>query len=166
MKTVKLSLVSNNDASRDEEISELIMPVLNEVAELEDMSFHVTVLLADEDTIRELNRSFRGVDRVTDVLSFPASEFHGKLADHIAAGGAAEEIDGLTDLGDIALCIARAAQQAEDLGHTVDQELMFLAMHGALHLMGYDHETENDEEEMTAMQRRIMDRVRNRRCGT
>lgn len=107
----------------------------------------VGVLLASEREIRRLNREFRGIDRVTDVLSFPAWE-----GERIAAPP-----DGY--LGDLAICTARAAEQAETYGHSLERELAFLAVHGALHLMGYDHMTGPEELEMRARQSEIMEKM-------
>lgn len=104
----------------------------------------VSVLLTSEAEIRRLNREFRSIDRVTDVLSFPAWE-----GEAIAAPP-----DGY--LGDIAICTARAAEQAEAYGHSLAREMAFLAVHGSLHLMGYDHMNEADEREMRAQQTEIM----------
>lgn len=104
----------------------------------------VTVLLVTAGEIRRLNAAYRGVDSVTDVLSFPASE--------------GEAIDAPPDgyLGDLAVCLSRAAEQAERYGHPLERELAFLAVHGTLHLLGFDHMTAPQEEQMRARQREIM----------
>lgn len=104
----------------------------------------VCVQLVSEAEIRRLNAGFRGIDRVTDVLSFPALE-----GEAIAAPP-----DGC--LGDIAVCMARAAEQAETYGHPLERELAFLAVHGTLHLLGLDHMTAAQEAHMRACQRQIM----------
>ena len=104
----------------------------------------VTVLLVTAGEIRRLNAAYRGVDSVTDVLSFPASE-----GEAIAAPP-----DGY--LGDLAVCRSRAAEQAERYGHPLERELAFLAVHGTLHLLGFDHMTAPQEEQMRARQREIM----------
>ncbi|MBD5559481.1 MAG: rRNA maturation RNase YbeY [Clostridia bacterium] len=106
-------------------------------------AFSCTVLLTTEDEIQRLNREFRGIDQVTDVLSFPSRDADGP-----------PEPDGFA--GDIAVCVTRAAEQAEALAQPLEQELAFLCVHGALHLNGWDHEQETEAEEMYAMQREIM----------
>ena len=93
--------------------------------------------------IQELNRTFRHVDRVTDVLTFPAWEGEDPL------GG-----DGY--LGDIMICYERAAEQAEEYGHSLARELAFLTVHGVLHLLGYDHMTEPEELVMREKQTAIL----------
>lgn len=83
-----------------------------------------TIAFVSDKKIRELNRQFRGIDKATDVLSFPS--------------------DG-PDLGDIAVSVDTAAAQAKDNGLKLDEEIAQLILHGLLHLSGYDHETDNGE---------------------
>ena len=104
----------------------------------------VGVRVLSEDEIRRLNRDFRRNDAVTDVLSFPSAEGETLLAPPDAY------------LGDIAVCFARAAEQAAALGHSLGRELGFLAVHGALHLCGYDHTDKEDERRMRAAQTDIL----------
>ena len=102
------------------------------------------VLLTDENGIQALNRDYRGVDAVTDVLTFPAWEGDALLTPP----------DGY--LGDVAICVPRAAEQALAYGHSIRREVMFLAVHGALHLLGYDHMTPQDERRMFPKQDQIL----------
>ena len=106
----------------------------------------LTILIDTPDHIRELNRSFRNVDRVTDVLTFPAWE--GEIS--LCADGY---------LGDIMICYERAKEQAFEYGHSLERELSFLAVHGVLHLLGYDHMTEADERVMRERQTAILDSI-------
>lgn len=107
----------------------------------------ITVLVAGPEHIQRLNRDFRQVDRVTDVLTFPSRE------------GA--DLPGAPDdyLGDIMICRSRAVEQAAEYGHSLSRELAFLAVHGTLHILGYDHMTEADEQRMRARQRAILERI-------
>lgn len=91
----------------------------------------VSVLLAGDDEVRRLNREFRGKDKATDVLSFPAGESAGRTK--IA--------------GDLAISVETASREAETRGHTLETELRVLLLHGVLHLAGYDHETDSGEME-------------------
>lgn len=84
-----------------------------------------TIAFVSDKRIRELNRQFRGIDKATDVLSFPAEEE--------------------SNLGDVAVSVETAATQAQENGLTLDQEISQLILHGLLHLSGYDHETDNGE---------------------
>ena len=106
----------------------------------------LTILIDTPERIRELNRTFRKVDRVTDVLTFPAWEGETSLS-----------ADGY--LGDIMICYARAKEQAEEYGHSLERELSFLAVHGVLHLLGYDHMTDADELVMREKQTAILDSI-------
>lgn len=108
----------------------------------------VSVTFTDNGGIREKNREFRGIDAPTDVLSFPMYDM--KNGDLPADG---EECE----LGDIVLSLERAAEQADEFGHSFKREAAFLTVHSVLHLLGYDHV--NSEEEETVMrekQRAIM----------
>ena len=115
--------------------------------EAENAEGEICIELTDDETIHRYNRDFRGVDRPTDVLSFPASE--------------GEELIGIPDghLGDIMISAETAARQAKELGHSTEREITFLAVHGTLHVLGYDHMTPGDEEVMTARQREIIARI-------
>lgn len=127
--------------------SSLICDAVQSVLEHESRSGNVTVLLTTEDEIRSLNARFREIDRVTDVLTFPAWEGEALLAPP----------DGY--LGDIAICVRRAEEQAEEYGHSLERELAFLAVHGGLHLLGYDHMVREDEVIMRSKQTEILKRM-------
>ena len=106
---------------------------------LEEREFRVGLLFTDNENIRRLNAQFRSVDKPTDVLSFPS---------------------GVDDyLGDIAISLERAQQQAEEIGQSLEREVAFLTAHAMLHLFGYDHETEQEEMVMRGRQRKIMERI-------
>ena len=103
--------------------------------ELPDVSFS----LVEAGEIRALNRRFRGIDDVTDILSFPSGN----------------EIDletGREFLGDLIICVQRAAEQAADGQHTLQDEISLLTIHGLLHLLGYDHGDADEKAEMWALQ--------------
>jgi probable rRNA maturation factor len=103
----------------------------------------VSVLLTDNESIRSLNRDFRGIDEATDVLTFPASDVPG------APSGKARMI------GDIAISTDYAADQARLRGVALEDEIAYLGVHGALHLAGFDDETEPDRRIMQAEMARI-----------
>ena len=107
----------------------------------------VCVLITDAEEIQRLNASYRHIDRVTDVLTFPAWEGDSILCPP----------DGY--LGDIAICLERAQEQAEEYGHSLERELAFLSVHGALHLLGYDHIQPDDEQKMLTMQDEILNEL-------
>ncbi len=103
----------------------------------------LSVLVDTPERIQTLNRDFRHVDRVTDVLTFPAWEGEDALSG-----------DGY--LGDIMICYERAKEQAAEYGHSLSRELAFLTVHGVLHLLGYDHMTEPEETVMRSKQTEIL----------
>jgi probable rRNA maturation factor len=110
----------------------------------------LSITFVKNERIQEINREYRGKDKPTDVISFAMEELgEGEIQ---ISGGNMPRV-----LGDIIISTDKAREQAEDYGHTVERELGFLAVHGFLHLLGYDHETEADEKEMFDLQRRILD---------
>lgn len=115
-----------------------------------ERDLEVSVTFTDDEGIRRLNRTYRKIDRATDVLSFPLFDFEGE-GDVMS--------DELCDmLGDIVLSLERAAAQAEEFGHSFEREVAFLTVHSMLHLLGYDHETsEADELDMRRRQTEIME---------
>lgn len=108
----------------------------------------VSVTIVDNEQIHELNKEYRQVDRPTDVLSFPLWE---PDEDWVVV-----EEEETVPLGDIVISLAKAREQAGEYGHSVERELGFLAVHGFLHLLGYDHETPEQEREMFGRQEEIL----------
>lgn len=114
------------------------------LAEGRSGAVEVEFLLVDTGQIRLVNAEFRGQDEVTDVLSFP-------LHDSGEADlGFVVPPDGIDRLGDIMICLPRAREQADEYGHSVERELGYLFVHGLLHLLGYDHEAEEERSTMRA----------------
>lgn len=134
--------------------------VANACAKAEGISYPVsaTLRVVDDERIREVNRETRGVDRATDVLSFPTVRY-GK---HTARGSekrVRREYDpdtGTCFLGDILLSLPRARAQAEEYGHSLKREMCYLTAHALFHLMGYDHEKESDKAAMRAMEEKAL----------
>lgn len=102
------------------------------------------VVIVDKEKIQELNRTYRGIDRVTDVISFALEDNEDIVYDDFRL------------LGDIYICIDKIYSQAEEYGHSVLRELSFLTIHGFLHLLGYDHMIEEDEKVMFKRQEEIL----------
>jgi probable rRNA maturation factor len=112
----------------------------------------VSVTFVSDRHIRRLNRIYREKDKTTDVLSFPLFE-----KDDFQYMSKNQ----LTPLGDIVISIDTALKQAEEYGHSLEREVGFLTVHSMLHLLGYDHETSQaDEDEMFAKQKEILDNIR------
>ena len=104
-----------------------------------------SVVFMNDEEIHEMNREYRGVDRVTDVISFAFEDNNDLVYNDIRM------------LGDIFICIPQMKRQAVEYGHSEKRELAFLAVHGILHLLGYDHMNEKDEKVMFALQELILD---------
>ena len=121
--------------------------VVGEVYGVENAELSVT--LTDDAHIHALNKKFRGVDRATDVLSFAFRE-----SDEPEVVGAGFEV-----LGDVIISLERAAAQAKEFGHSFLREVIFLEVHGLLHLLGYDHVLGDERREMEAEQKFIMTRL-------
>ena len=119
----------------------------------------VTVCLCDDAMIADINRQYRGIDRSTDVLSFPSVNYpEGKTAGE-SETLLRQEYDDEYDaafLGDLFISVPHLIAQAREYGHTVKREAVYLLVHGICHLMGYDHIEESDKERMRAMEEKIL----------
>lgn len=115
-------------------------------------SFSLSILVVEDDELRRYNRNYRQHDAPTDVLSFAAqegSQLSAQIPEDLAA-----ELD--TELGDLLLAFPYASRQAEKYGHSLAAELQLLVVHGTLHLLGYDHDTESRQAEMWRKQTEIL----------
>lgn len=143
------------DEDRREEFGRALSPLAES-----DCPLAVEVTLVGEEEIQKLNRTFRQCDRVTDVLSFPSMD--GIKDKFLSAAEHPLEADeeGRLFLGSVAICMARAREQAEEYGHSYERELFYLAVHGILHCLGYDHEDEEERAEMRAREEEVMRAMR------
>ncbi len=122
-----------------------------------DSKVDISVMFTDNEGIRVLNREHREIDRETDVLSFPLIEYDEK-GEYIESSLDYSEKGNLC-MGDIVLSLEKALSQAEEYGHSFERETGFLTVHSLLHLMGYDHMTEEEEKEMFTFQKEILDKM-------
>ena len=111
--------------------------------------FSVNISFVGQNKIKMLNKLYRGVDRVTDVLSFPLISDYNNLQQE-------EDENGNIDLGDIVINLKRAQMQANEYNHSFKREICFLCLHGLLHLLGYDHIKKEDENVMFPLQEEIL----------
>lgn len=127
----------------DEEIEKIVEKSIE--AALKEIDFtddyEVSVSFVGDEEIHELNRDYRGVDRTTDVLSFPMDDEFTNM------------------LGDIVININKVIEQAKEYGHSEKREISYLTVHSTLHLMGFDHEEEEDKKEMRAVEDRVMEKL-------
>ena len=134
----------------DDKIFEEIMRAADVVGEIYGVeNSELSITLTDDENIHALNKKYRGIDRATDVLSFAFRE-----SDEPAVIGADFEI-----LGDVIISLERAKVQAEEFGHSFLREIIFLEVHGLLHLLGYDHIADDERQEMEMEQRFIMTKL-------
>lgn len=108
----------------------------------------VSVSLVDEGLIQNINRDYRHIDKITDVISFAFLDNEDRAS--------ILKKEGEVVLGDIYICLDVAKKQAAEYGHPLDRELRFLFVHGLLHLLGYDHMKKEDEEIMFPLQEKIL----------
>lgn len=157
-----ITLIWENEQEKIEisdSLIETLKTCMEETLRYEDFEENVEISLTftDNEGIHEVNRETRGIDRPTDVLSFPLleTEEDGTLVIYDE-----DFVDGVLPLGDILLSVEKAAQQAEEFGHTFLREVAFLTVHSMLHLLGYDHERgEKEEKEMFFKQEEILNRL-------
>lgn len=135
-------------------------------------NMYVSISFADENEIRQINNEYRNVDRVTDVLSFPMfnldelKEMKKHVNASIKAYESGEEVKNKykqnsskysnVSLGDIIICFDVIKNQAEEYGHSIGRELMYMITHAMFHLLGYDHENEEDKKKMRKREEQVL----------
>lgn len=112
---------------------------------VEEEDFIVNIIFVTSKKIQEINKFYRKKDAVTDVISFANREIEFKV------------LNPYNEIGDIFICIDRAIEQSKEYGHTLIREIVFLAVHGYLHLNGFDHMTKEDEKVMINKQKNILE---------
>jgi probable rRNA maturation factor len=113
--------------------------------------YEVSLVFTDSETVRRLNRDYRGVDEPTDVLAFYM------LSQNEADSSFALPPDGVTRLGEVIISYPQAVEQASEQGHSSERELALLIIHGILHLLGYDHEEVEEESKMRERERKLLE---------
>lgn len=148
-----------NEYNDDNSIEEIIRQAVEKAFKdfQKDHQIEVFVLLTNNEVIREINKEQREIDNPTDVLSFP-------LLDMIEGVGTLlpEDINPETNrlmMGDMVISLERAKEQSIEYGHSYEREVGFLATHGALHLMGYDHDTQEKEQLMFGLQEDVLKNI-------
>jgi len=138
-------------------LQELVQKVAESVLEYEkfEKRAEISVLFVDNEQIREINNDFRQIDSATDVLSFPMLDFAGnKVIDNVG-----DSYLGVVVLGDIVISLEKAAAQAEEYGHSYEREVGFLVCHSMLHLLGYDHESEEERAVMREKEEAVLEKI-------
>lgn len=150
-----IDIVNNQDKFEyTKETEKLIEDVIEKTLKMEGFEHdsYVSVTLTDNEEIKEVNLAQRGIDMATDVLSFPVLEFEdGKM---LADTG--DYFEDKLILGDVLLSLERAKEQSEEFGHSFQREVGYLVCHSILHLLGYDHENEDEREVMRQREERVL----------
>lgn len=144
--------VDNIETSESKQLLSLLEQVAQAGAKavLGAENFEITIFITDSQEIREINREHRGIDRETDVLSFPLWD---------RRSGEEPFINPETNnimLGDIIICLPKLKEQAEEYNHSEKREGAYLCIHGVLHLLGYDHIEEDDKKEMRLKEEELL----------
>ena len=135
-----------NETDEEFTYSDIIEKVVNKAFETEDIKkASCSIIIVDNTFIHKLNKEYRGIDRVTDVISFALEDDKSMIIP-----------DDIRLLGDIYICLDKAKKQAKEYGHSLERELCFLAVHGVYHLLGYDHENEEDAKIMFKKQEEVL----------
>ncbi|MDF2591285.1 MAG: putative metal-dependent hydrolase [Clostridia bacterium] len=140
--------------SVNSDIEALIEKVVQKALEtFVEEDYEVSISFVDNNEIKDLNKQYRNKDTATDVLSFPLMEFEISEENY---NNEEEYVQEDRLLGDIVISLERAEEQAVEYGHSFERELAFLVVHGVLHLLGMDHEVEEQEKEMIKKQEEIL----------
>lgn len=124
-----------------------------------DATLVIELSLVDGEEIQRLNREMRNIDKVTDVLSFPALHISPGQAVKKAAHPFEQDEEGRILLGSVAICTDRAREQAVEYGHSFERELHYLLVHGVMHCLGYDHEVERDKMLMREKEESVLKKM-------
>lgn len=147
---MQIDLVDEEGHLTDEQV-QLVLEVVERASEIEQIpaNSELSIAIVRDKEIKEINHTYRGIDKPTDVISFEMQDDVQYLPidvqDHMG-----------NILGDIVVSIDRAREQAKEFNHSVEREVGFLVVHGFLHLLGYTHDTEEDEKRMFAKQKEIL----------
>jgi probable rRNA maturation factor len=128
--------------------------IVRQVLKAEDVTprYELGLVFTNSETVRQLNRDYRGVDQSTDVLAFYMRPLKGSDSSF------ANPPDGVTHWGDVIISYPQALAQAREQGHSVQRELALLLIHGVLHLLGYDHEEPREAKKMRAREEELLEK--------
>ncbi len=135
-----------NETKENLSYQDIIQKVINKAFEIEQIkNASCSIIFVDNNYIHKLNKEYRGIDRVTDVISFALEDDNQCLVPNQ-----------IRLLGDIYISLDKAKEQSQEYGHSLEREICFLAVHGIYHLLGYDHETKEEEKVMFAKQEEVL----------
>lgn len=147
MDILELNYLDIDENNLYKEIIKRVLQKCFEIEKLENKNLYVNVVLTNAKNIKSINKEHRGIDKETDVLSFPMFE-----KDEIA------NLDNTNEdiLGDMVISIERVEEQAKEYGHSFERELAYMVVHSFYHLLGYDHMTEEDKKEMREKEENVL----------
>ncbi len=150
-----------NKPNLTDEMTSILTSTVSCTLESENISTpcFVSISIVEADEIQSLNLEHRGINSVTDVLSFPVVN----LLDGSDCNDAGDYYEGRLILGDVVICADRAKEQSEEFGHSIEREMGYLTCHSVLHLIGYDHEDGSEREVMRVKEEAVMDKMNLRR---
>jgi probable rRNA maturation factor len=155
-----IEIINQQEKSEfSKEMENLIKDAINLVADEAQLSkdFEVSVTICDDESIKEINREYRNIDKSTDVLSFPMFSYSEPEV-------FSEEIfEGENTFGDIIISLETAIRQSEEYGHSSEREVAFLTVHSMLHLLGYDHIEDSDRALMREREEYFLEKMGQRR---
>jgi probable rRNA maturation factor len=145
-----------------EEIKQIIEETIINSLRIEQFTsfYEVSVIITDNENMKEINNTYRKIDRETDVLSFPMLDYKNGNKKNLAVDDDTNPETGGILLGDIVISIEKAKTQAEEYGHSLNREIAFLTVHSILHLLGYDHEEEEDRALMRRKEESILTQMK------
>jgi len=136
-----------NETDGEFTYQDIIEKVINKAFEIERLkNASCSIIIVDNSYIHKLNKEYRGIDRVTDVISFALEDDKSMVIP-----------DNIRLLGDIYISLDKAKEQAREYGHSLERELCFLSIHGLYHLLGYDHESKEEEKIMFKKQEEVLE---------
>ncbi|MFU0799695.1 MAG: rRNA maturation RNase YbeY [Xylanivirga thermophila] len=147
-----------------EDIEMVLKKCVEKTLNVENFNFpaEVSITLVDDGTIHQINKEYRDIDRPTDVLSFPLLSFAYCDKAEVSMDDVKYEINPETNavvLGDVVISLERAQNQANEYGHSFIREVGFLTVHSMLHLLGYDHEEDDERDRMRKREEEILDKL-------
>lgn len=146
-----MKIIFEEDIKLSKQILEMMQMAAHKALELEGLDedteerMEISLSFVEPEEIREINSQFRQIDKVTDVLSFPQFNDFDEFPEV-----------GEIVLGDVVICIDRAKEQAQEFGHSLEREIVYLFVHSILHLLGYDHMEEDEKKVMRAREEEVM----------
>ena len=150
-------MISITGKAPKQDFTPLLSAAAEELGITEEYSLEL--IIVGRKRIKDTNREFRGVDKVTDILSFPAMDLTAGKLPHAADHPFERDEEGRLFLGSLMMCDSRVKEQAKEYGHSEERERRYLLCHGGLHLLGYDHMEEADKALMREKEEAVMARM-------